>query len=93
MEMLLGPAGTRSISTCSDEGQGWVRGRGLTDACVRIRDGLEGVPVEEGSAAVTVLALRVVLAVVTHAPTAAPARQVCSHVEVTAVRVAVTVAS
>ena len=91
--MLLSPVGPSSIIPCSDEVRGCVRGWGLTNAHVRIRDGLKEVPVEERSAAVTVLALGVVLAVVTHAPTAAPARQVCSHVEVTAVRVAVTVTS
>lgn len=70
-----------------------ARGRGLTDARVRIGHGPERVPVEEGSAAVTVLSLGVVLAVLAHTPAAAAARQVRGHVEVTAVRVAVAATS
>lgn len=72
---------------CSDEGRGWVRGWRLTNARVRIRDGLEGIPVEKGPEAIAVLALGVVPAAVTHIPSATPARQVHRLVEVTAVRV------
>jgi phytoene/squalene synthetase len=61
----------------------------LTEARVGIQDGLEGIPVEKGTAAVTVLALSVVLAVLTHASAEATAHQVRGHVKVTAVRVAV----
>lgn len=74
-------------------GKDRVTGWGLTDARVGIRDGLEGVPVEKGSAAMAMLPLGVVLAVFTHAPAEAAARQVHGAVEVTAVRVAVTAAS
>lgn len=55
--------------------------------------GLRGVPVEKGSAAIAVLALGVVSASVTHAPTAATACWIRGHVEVTVVRVTVTVTS
>lgn len=65
------------------------RGRGLTDARVRVGHGLERVPVEEGPAAVTVLALGVVATGFTHPSAVAAAAQVGRHVEVTAVRVAV----
>lgn len=74
-------------------GKGAVRGWGLTKARVRVRDGLEGVPVEKGSAAMAVLALGVVLAVFAHAPADPAAGQVHAHVEVTAVSVAVTATS
>lgn len=66
---------------------------GLTEACVRIRDGFEGVSVEKGSATVTVWPLGVVPAVFAHTPTDTTAGQVHVHVEVTAVRVAITAAS
>lgn len=97
--MLLSPVGTAAQvrpappAFAHTSGKDAVRGRGLTKACVRIRDGLARVPVEEGSAAVTVLALRVVLAALAHAPADSAAGQVCGHVEVTALRVAVTVTS
>lgn len=58
-----------------------------------VRDGFEVIPVEERSAAITVLSLSVVLAIFTHTPTEASARQVHSHVKVTAVRVAMTATS
>lgn len=70
-------------------GKGAVRGWGLTKARVRVRDGRERVPVEEGPAAMAVLALGVVLAVFAHAPAGPAAGQVHAHVEVTALRVAV----
>lgn len=97
--MLLSPVGTAAQvrpappAFAHTSGKDAVRGRGLTKACVRIRDGLARVPVEEGSAAVTVLALRVVLAALAHAPADSAAGQVRGHVEVTALRVAVTVTS
>lgn len=89
----LQPKRDLSIGLRSHVWKRQARGRGLTDARVRIGHGPERVPVEEGSAAVTVLSLRVVLAVLAHAPAAAAARQVRGHVEVTAVRVAVAATS
>lgn len=82
-----------SSAFAQNSGEGAVRGWGLTKACVRIRDGFEGVPVEKGSATVTVWPLGVVPAVFAHAPADATAGQVHIHVEVTAVRVAITAAS
>lgn len=85
--------GGLSVSLCSHAWDRQARGRGLTDARVRIGHGLERVPVEEGPAAVTVLPLGVVAAVLAHAPTAAAAPHVRPHVEVTAVSVAVAATS
>lgn len=87
------PKGGLSISLGSRVWDREAGGRGLTDARVRIGHGLEWVPVEEGSAAVTVLPLGVVATVFTHAPAAAATPHVRPHVEVTAVRVAVAVTS
>lgn len=93
MEVLLSRMRPAPSAFAQTSGKGAVRGWGLTEARVRVRDGLAGVPVEEGSAAVAVLALGAVLAVFAHAPAGPAAGQVHAHVEVTAVRVAVTAAS